>query len=378
MKFLIISHVCHKMDRMYFGGYGPYVREMNLWLKHVDNVRVIAPIKCQTFNPIDVAYEHANLGFVPVPSFDLTSFLSALRAVIVMPIIVYRMLLGMLWADHIHLRCPGNMGLLGCFVQILFPDKQKTAKYAGNWDASSRQPWSYRLQRYLLSNPLLTRNMQALVYGEWPGQTRNIRSSFTASYREAEIEPLEARSLNGEIRLVFVGGLTPGKQPLLAVQALQLLIERGVNASLELMGEGTERDRLEVYIAEHRLGRYVRLLGNASAETVKSKLKAAHFLIFLSRSEGWPKAVAEAMFWGCVPITTCISCVPFMLGNGSRGALIEPTVEEAVSAIEWYLNNPDLYTKHANAAAEWSRQFTLEKFEGEIVTLLRPTAEGCI
>ena len=39
----------------------------------------------------------------------------------------------MKWADHIHLRCPGNIGLLGCIVQIAFPKKVKTVKYAGNW-----------------------------------------------------------------------------------------------------------------------------------------------------------------------------------------------------------------------------------------------------
>ena len=37
-------------------------------------------------------------------------------------------------ADHIHLRCPGNIGLLGCFSSNFISKKIKTAKYAGNWD----------------------------------------------------------------------------------------------------------------------------------------------------------------------------------------------------------------------------------------------------
>ena len=49
-------------------------------------------------------------------------------------------------SDVIHLRCPGNIGLLACFIQILFPKKNKTAKYAGNWDPKAKQPLSYKLQ----------------------------------------------------------------------------------------------------------------------------------------------------------------------------------------------------------------------------------------
>src|SRR5690606_34200508 len=48
----------------------------------------------------------------------------------------------------------------------------------------------------------------------------------------------------------------------------------------------------------------------------------SHFLILASKSEGWPKAVAEAMFFGCILIVTPVSCVPWMLNYGSRGILI--------------------------------------------------------
>ena len=45
------------------------------------------------------------------------------------PVICIQIFKGMLWADHIHLRCPGNIALLGCFIQILFPFKPKTIIY---------------------------------------------------------------------------------------------------------------------------------------------------------------------------------------------------------------------------------------------------------
>jgi hypothetical protein len=39
-----------------------------------------------------------------------------------------------------------------------------------------------------------------------------------------------------------------------------------------------------------------------------------------SDSEGWPK-IAEGMFWGCVPIATAVSCVPYMLDYGKEDLL---------------------------------------------------------
>ena len=71
-------------------------------------------------------------------------------------------------------------------VQIFFPKKNKTAKYAGNWDPHSKQPWSYKLQRWILQNTFLTRNMTVLVYGEWPTMSSNCRSFFTATYRDSD------------------------------------------------------------------------------------------------------------------------------------------------------------------------------------------------
>ena len=74
------------------------------------------------------------------------------QSIFVIPIIVCKIFKVCFWADHIHLRCPGNIGLLGVLVQVFFPKKIKTVKYAGNWDPNSKQPKTYILQKKILSN----------------------------------------------------------------------------------------------------------------------------------------------------------------------------------------------------------------------------------
>ncbi len=369
MRFLIITHVQHKAHNGKIYAYGPYVREMNLWFKHVDEVIVVAPLRNEAPTPIDEPYAK-RVRFLRVPAFSLIGAKEMLKTLVKLPWIKMQIFRGMWAADHLHLRLPGNMGLLGSMMQTVFPHKPKTVKYAGNWDPQAPQPWSYRLQKKIVSSPLLTRNAKVLVYGKWPGQSRNIVPFFTASYSEADKEPVEVRPLDPPLRALFVGSLTEGKRPGLAVEAVGLLHKQGVDIHLDIYGDGPQRPKLEKLIAEKGLGKVVRLHGKQSAETVRRAYKQAHFLIFPSRSEGWPKVVAEAMWWKCLPVTTRVSAVPYMLGEGRRGSLVEPTAEAIAGEISEYLKNPAIYKQKAETAAEWSRRFTLERFEREIAKLL--------
>ncbi len=375
MTFLIVTHVRHRRHNGKVYAYGPYVREMNLWFKHIDKALIVAPIEDAEPDPIDLPYEAESLTFLPVPSFNLTTPGEMAKTVFKLPAITLQIMRGMKQADHIHLRCPGNMGLLGSMVQMAFPKKPKTAKYAGNWDPKSPQPWSYRLQKWILSNTFLTRNMKVLVYGEWPNQSKNIVPFFTASYHEAEIELINKSSTKNQkpltINLVYVGALSPGKQPLLSIQAAERLHKEEYEIHLDLFGEGVERPKLESYIKEKRLEDFVVLHGNQDADIVKDYYQNAHFLIFVSKSEGWPKVVAEAMFWGCLPITSDVSCVNYMIGEGSRGSITKPNVDDIVNKIKYYLEDPETMKTQSQNAMRWSRQFTLEKFEKAVGDLLR-------
>ncbi|PKP29013.1 MAG: glycosyl transferase [Bacteroidetes bacterium HGW-Bacteroidetes-18] len=406
-------------DKTY--AYAPYVDEMKVWGNYASlsfacviwkEPRGLL-VSTVPFN-IEKVYSLQDFNIKSKRYFFKAVYKSLFNAVV--------LLKAMKQADHIHLRCPGNMGLLGCFVQIAFPGKPKTAKYAGNWDPKAKQPWSYRLQKWLLGNTFLTKNMKVLVYGEWPDQTKNIVPFFTASYSEKEIDNnychaeanpersrrvaihnldqnprIEAsltqhndgkeqqiaasptiiglsdnlskrapRNDGGKIKFFFVGALTKGKQPLLSVSVIQKLKEKGHQVQLDIYGEGTERLTLKQYIEANDLMHQVILHGNCDRETIKKAYQSTHFLLFISQSEGWPKAVAEAMFWGCLPITSKISCIPFMLANGERGALVNPNTNEIVAVIENYLQHPETYKQQAMKAIQWSRQFTMERFEKEI------------
>lgn len=370
MTFCIITHVPHTLSNGSYFAYAPYVNEMNIWLQHVDKVIVVAPLSNFEKQAIHAHYSHDSIEFINVPAFSLTSFKAVLKTLFHLPHLIYSIFKAMQQSDHIHLRCPGNMGLLGCIVQILFPNKRKTAKYAGNWDSNSKQPFTYRLQKRILSNSFLTRNISVLVYGAWENQSQNIKSFFTATYDEAEKLEISTKSLNETVHFLFVGSLTSGKNPLEAIKIVEALRKNGHQVTLSLYGDGAEKLHCLAYLEKHDLSSFIKMYQSIAKSDLKTVYQNSHFLVLPSKSEGWPKVVAEAMFWGSLPVVTPISCVPDMLDYGNRGILISNNFTATISEIEGVLKNQSLYDSKINAAISWSRNFTIDTFDSEIKQLL--------
>ncbi|MBZ4036587.1 glycosyltransferase [Flavobacterium sp. 17A] len=372
MKFAIITHVVHiQKDNQYFG-YSPYVREMNIWLKYVDEVIIVAPLSFkEKVSEIDSCYDFKGIDFRAIPNFNLTSLANVLSSIFKLPLIFWKIFWTIKAADHVHLRCPGNVGLIGCLVQMFFPKKIKIAKYAGNWDPKSKQPFTYRLQKWILNNTFLTRNMQVLVYGEWENTTKNIKPFFTASYAEKDKLPIQKLDIREKINFVFVGTLSPGKNSLYAIQLVEDIRKQGYDSFLELYGEGPERKTLEDYIIANQLEKYISLMGNQNQQKVTQAYQNSHFVILPSKSEGWPKALAEGMFWGCIPIATAISCVPFMLDYGERGLLLNKELKSDSQQLKDILNSTEHFNLKREKASEWSRKYTLDTFETEIKKMIK-------
>lgn len=368
MSFLVITSAPTLSRNEKYVAYAPYVREMDVWFKYSDNVTIISPT---TYNQSLITQAFIKQPrVVSIPSLKFTSFYAILKSILKLPIIFFKTFIEVFKADHIHLRCPGNIGLLGCLIQICFPKKIKTAKYAGNWDLESKQPLSYRFQKWILRNTFLTKNIKVLVYGNWDNQTKNIKPFFTASFKDTDKQKLIDRVYTDNLKFVFIGSLVEGKRPLLTIQIVENLKKLGKNVTLDIFGDGVLKGELDTYLTDNNLNSFIRLHGNKNIEELKERLKTAHFLILPSKSEGWPKAIAEAMFFGAIPIATSISCVPYMLDYGKRGILIKAHLEDIVNDILSHLEHVNLLSRMSVEAANWSQNYTLDKFDREIKKIL--------
>ena len=370
MKTIVISTAPFVEKDGEFYAYSPYIKEMVLWAKHSDEISFLCPVRNNGDGLLLSKVDFHISKIYQAKEFDLKSIVGIFRGITFSIYNFWLLFAAMRSADHIHLRCPGNISLMGCIVQMFFPRKPKSAKYAGNWDPSAKQPLSYKIQKWILNNTFLTRNMSVMAYGKWPGSSKNIKLFFTATYRFDEKLPIAERVFGSFIKFIFVGTLSEGKRPLYAIRLVETLRQSGINATLDFFGEGYERGDLEAYINDKSLSDFVKLRGNQDLNTVKQAYIESHFCVLPSKSEGWPKAVAEAMFWGCVPIASKVSCVPFMLDYGKRGILLEMDLSKDVEHVASIISNHEKFRELSTEAAAWSRQFTLEEFEIQIKNIL--------
>ena len=280
MNFAIITHTPHKQNKDSYYAYEPYVREINLWTKNVKSVKILAPIASTKIREIDAKYIGESISIESIPQFNIITFKSVIMSLFKMPIIIFKIIKVCIWADHIHIRCPGNIGLLGCFIQVFFPSKPKTVKYAGNWDPESKQPLSYRLQKWILSNTFLTKNCKVLVYGQWKNQTKNIKPFFTATYSREEIEKVQVKDFNKKIIFIYVGAFSKGKQPLKSVKVIEQLNKKGYNVELNMFGNGDEYNSVKKYIEFKKLNSIIYLKGNCTKAEIKRNFQKKSFFSF--------------------------------------------------------------------------------------------------
>ncbi|MDR5589719.1 glycosyltransferase [Christiangramia sp. SM2212] len=345
---------------------------MNLWINNAEIVEVLAPlIKNQTPHK-SLRYIHPDLKFNALPVLSLLSFLSALQTLIFLPVVFFKILSAMSRADHLHIRCPGNIGLIACIAQIFFPQKNKTAKYAGNWDRNSKQPWSYNLQKWILKNEHLSKNMNVLVYGKWENESRNIQSFYTASFSEKEKTQIE-KEFTAPYRFIYVGNLVKGKGVLKAIDFVVKLKKLGYNCTLKIYGGGILEESVKEYILKNNLSETVVVMGRKTLDELQEAYKKAHFIILLSKSEGWPKALAEGMWYGAISISTRVSCVPWMLGDGERGLLVdneESNTDLGIKKMKYLLDRPEILEEMSRQSILWAQEFSLEGFDQDIKSFL--------
>lgn len=114
-----------------------------------------------------------------------------------------------------------------------------------------------------------------------------------------------ARSSPGQtLRLVTTGGLSWIKGQEYLLTALRGLKDKGLSFHLDMIGDGTERQRVLYTLDDLGLKNEVTLNGKLSPDKVREKLQSSDIFVFSSLSEGLSNAVLEAMSCGLPVVTT--------------------------------------------------------------------------
>jgi glycosyltransferase involved in cell wall biosynthesis len=371
MRLALVSHVVHYRWEGKLYAYAAYAREIEVWAGLFSEILVAAPFRREPPPGDCVAFVHTNISVRPQMEAGGNSWRAKVGLVFSLPMMAFQLCMAFRGADAIHVRCPGNLGLLGTLLAPLF-SRNVIAKYAGQWTDYPGEAGTTRWQKHLLRSQWF--HGPVTVYGRWPGQPDHIVPFFTSVLTADQIA--RARMVAGRIRaarpleIMFVGRLSKAKNVDVLLQAIAKVRDSNAQVRCTVIGEGPERAALEAQRAGLDLVGCIEFKGGLDFEDVLGHFERSDVLVLASETEGWPKAITEAMAYGLICVGSDRGLVPQILSEG-RGVIVAPRdVEALAAAIENIASEPGEYAAMRSAAAAWAQQYSLEGLRDALRALL--------
>ena len=103
------------------------------------------------------------------------------------------------------------------------------------------------------------------------------------------------------------------------------------------------------------------MVPSAGREQIYEALRAADLFVFPTLSEGFSKALLEAMAAGLPVVATAVGAAPDILRDGHNGLMVPPADAAAIaSAVTRYLRDPEMAARHGAAARVTAEAYRLE------------------
>lgn len=172
---------------------------------------------------------------------------------------------------------------------------------------------------------------------------------------------------NQRFHAIFVGRLTNWKGVDRAIDA----VDRAENWTLDVAGDGPERDILERCVKERDLDRRVNFLGSLDKKALHSQLERSVALLLPSEYEGLSHTLLEAMSCGVVPVASDFGFNREVITNDVNGLLAKFDDADHWADCLRSLEDDEKYARLAEAALLRSCDFDFQQTVEKFVSLLR-------
>jgi glycosyltransferase involved in cell wall biosynthesis len=376
VKLLIISNMSHYRREGQIVGWGPTAQEIDHLAELFDEIRHIACLHTEPAPSSSLPYEAKNVTLIPVPPAGGVRVRNKLDILRRCPLYFRTIWRGLAWADMVHVRCPANISLIAIvLLAIVRTPRLRWVKYAGNWQPDGPESWSNSLQRWWL-NRRLHRGV-VTVNGAWANQPGHVHSFLNPCLSDLELSEAKSsraqKQLSTPIRLLFVGRLETTKGVGRALEVLAELKREGLSATLDLVGDGSERVGFENQARNLQVTHLVRFHGWLPRPLVGPLYAQSHLTLLPTNcSEGWPKVLSEAMAYGVVPVASEVSSIPQYLKKFGIGKVLEPyDVEGFVRAILWYGSHPNEWKTESDNGIRAAELFSYSNYLTAVRQLLK-------
>lgn len=168
-------------------------------------------------------------------------------------------------------------------------------------------------------------------------------------------QPAPAGPAGSGFRIAMTGSVIWSKGYDYALEALRLLRQRGIDASITIMGgmDKGNRQRLLFAIDDLDLKGFVHVKGSLAPAAVIDELRQSSVLLLASLSEGISNAVLEAMSCGLPVVTTACPGMEEAVTDSVEGFLVPLRDPAAMAgALERLARDPELRRQMGKAGRE--------------------------
>lgn len=369
-KLTIISHTEHyKTLEGHIVGLGATVTEINHLIDVFDEITHVAMLHDSAPPPSSLPYTSNKIKFVALPALGGPKITDKLTIIFKAYSVLKVIRKAINEADYFQFRAPTGIGVFVIPYLMYFSSKKGWFKYAGNWKQENA-PIAYSFQRWLLK----LHKRKVTINGQWEDQPHQCLTFENPCLTNQEIVDGEEMIKNKVINhkgfdFCFVGRLEDEKGVGLLIDAFKDLEERlkqSVN-KIHIVGNGKAINLYKERAHESDLNFVFH--GFLSRVDVHNIYKQSHAILLPSASEGFPKVIAEAMNYGCLPIVSNISSIDNYIKNEVNGFLFYPiTKENLQSQIQTLLSlSVEQYVKMINAKRSTIQKFTYEYYNTRVV-----------
>jgi len=304
---------------------------------------------------------HPSIRFkLLVPSGGHT-FFSKVCSIVLLPYYSVTILKYLVTAKNIHTRGPSVPALLTVLLSFFFKKKKYWHKYAGNWGAD-QSPFFYRFQKKWVLKAVFSK---VTINGRWSDQLPHILSfenpCFTSKELEMAARAGSTKTFHPPYTFCFAGRLEEAKGVGNLLKACSFLTSSEKVYELLMAGDGAARKDYEMQAKKSLCA--VRFMGGLNRDQLNEVYSKSHFMILPSASEGFPKVLAEAAAFGCIPIVTNVSALSQYIQHGVNGFFLENNRPETIQqTIDFILYGEHNLTEISNASKMLANDFTYEKF----------------
>lgn len=366
MKLAIISHTEHyKTADGIIVGWGPTITELNHLAEDFDEIYHIAFLHPDTPPPSSLSYIKSNIHFVPLKPAGGKGLFTKLALLGSIPKTLSVVRETLKEVDVFQVRTPTGIGVFLIPYFTFFNKKNGWYKYAGNWNQKN-PPFGYATQRWMLKR----QNRKVTINGKWPNQPKHCLTfenpCLTEEERKEGFLISKVRNFEPPFTFCFVGRLEDAKGVQRILDAFGGLESMAKVSKIHFIGDGPNINSYKNQCESLKLPAHFH--GFLEREQVFEIYKKSDFFLLPSTaSEGFPKVIAEAMNFGCLPIVSNVSSIGQYV-NENNGFIVAPcTSEELLELLnEIFIIDAKLLRKRNKIAHRAVFQFTFENYRKRI------------